>query len=169
MLKTQWFFVLVILLFLPSAYASTDFTDAQAKRYFEELWNNSCLKIPVGSILVNEDAHATKPPERFRPGQDSTISQAVFEYYNALASRGILHIETAWTDPNGGWSERQVSITQKGESLKKDWKVSQEEGWFCIKWGTSRLTNLGRNELIHKGLDVYRVIMLTSDTKWTPE
>lgn len=166
-MKTRWLLFLALVLIAPSVYATTEFTDAEAKRYFEGVWNSGCLKMPVGRVFVSEKL--SELPEGFRPEVHRSISKTGSRYLDALASRGILKIEALSADPMEAWAEIEVAVTRKGESLKRNWKVPQEEGWFCVKWGTSRLRNIGRNEIVQRGLDVYRVVMLTSETKWTPE
>jgi hypothetical protein len=167
-MKVYWFLFLMLSLFIPSVYASTAFTDAQAKQYFEELMDKGCKKIPLGPVFAMTGP-AQSIPERIRMGIDRLANVEDLDYFNALASRGILRVETVWASPDEPWVEIRVAVTPKGESLKGIWKVPQEDGWFCVKAATVQVTSIARNEITRKSLDVYRVIMLTWDAEWTPE
>lgn len=167
-MKAYWLIFLTLSVFISSAYADTDFTDAQAKQYLQELMDKSCKKIPLGPVFAMTGP-AQSIPERIRVGIDRLANVEDLDYFNALASRGILHVETAWTSPDEPWVEIRVAVTQKGEGLKRIWKVPQEDGWFCLKTATIDITSIARNEITKKGLDIYRVIMLTWEAEWTPE
>ena len=174
-MKMRWLWVLGLLFTALTAHGSPVFTDADAKKFFDRWWNEGCSPvIALGAVILQVGERDLNYPEEIReryPTPDFMHTSAhITSYMYAMEERGIIEIERLWMDADKKWQEAHVTLTRKGEALRKQWPRGDfGDNIFCIKWGTGRVTHVGRNEEVRKGLDVFRVVMGVAQIKWTPE
>jgi hypothetical protein len=174
-MKMRWLLALGLLFTALTAHGSPVFSDADAKRFFDRWLNEGCTKaVALGAVILQVGERDLNYPEEIReryPTPDFMHTSAhITSYMYAMEERGIIKIERLWSDVNQKWQEARVTLTPKGEVLRKRWAQGDAgDNQFCIKWGTGRFTHIGRNEEVRKGLDVFRVVMGASQIKWTPE
>ena len=176
-MKMRWLLALGLVLIFSPAHASSEFTDAEAKRFLEHWYNTSCLRsIYLGNVILQAGEKDHDYPEEIRKRYDysgeyvSHTSAMITSYMYAMEERGIIEIERLWVDPSGKWQDSRVTLTRKGEALRKQAPQGDEdEHRVCVKLGTAGVKQVVRNEEVRKGLDVFRIVMAIYEMKWTPE
>lgn len=175
-MNMRWLLVLSFLFAALTAHGSPVFTDADANRFLDRWLNEGCSPaIALGTVVLQVGERDMNYPAEIReryptPGGFRHASAHITPYMYAMEERGIIEIERLWMDADKKWQEAHVTLTRKGEALRKQWPRGDfGDNIFCIKWGTGRVTHVGRNEEIRKGLDVFRIVMAVYQVKWTPE
>ena len=172
-MKIQWLFFLCLLFILSPVHASPEFTDSEAKKVPDRRLNEGCTPaIALGAVVLQVGERDINYPgeirERYPTEAFMHSSAHMTPYMYAMEERGIIEIERLWTDANQKWQEARVKLTRKGEALRKLSKQERDD-LGCVKWGSGRVTHVGRNEEVLKNMDVYRVVMAVFEMKWTPE
>ena len=140
-----------------SAIAGPDMSDSQAKSLFDEYVKNGRFTIRLGTLRV------IAPMEVSEIGNPAkgTLSQTDLRNYEAWQKVGLISLAR---DP-GHFYKIIVTPTERGRSFA--WKSSSE--WLAIPVGTSTPSRLVKNEVRKKGVDEYRLVMVTFDTAYVPE
>ena len=172
-MKMRWLLVLGFLFTALTAHGSPVFTDADARKFLDRWLNDGCSEVLfLGLVLAQvgeKDEYLSRDlRERDQDSWNWYIGGFNTEFMYAMEEQGFIKIDRLWSHPNQKYHEVHVTLTREGESLRK-LAAQVHDDIVCVKWGRGRVTHLGRNEELRKGVDVYRVVMAVFDMKWTPE
>jgi hypothetical protein len=147
----------------------------------EEYWNNTPLKIPLGSYAV---VGGLKPGVK-NDFEKRELTETTFRHIENWEKQGIIKIDKqdlgekqskdfSWKDfmettERGTVKRINISPTKKGLDLERNSRFAKEEGFILLRDGVYKVTKVVRNEAQKKGVDDLRIVMITYDVSWLPE
>ena len=168
-LRIAFVFLLVWIPFF--ANASSELKQDEASAIISGVYNKNCLRLRIGNGLVSTHQNPSFPSDA---DPDNYVdwwmwSEDDFGLHRVLAEAGIFEIQDRQSVLGDNWREVTIELSPKAQQLVKEWGTPERENTFCLKRGTLRVTNIGRNELYQKGLDNYRVLMGLGEWEFTEE
>lgn len=157
---------------LTASPSAPSLSDADAKKVIQTRWKTSAIELKLGPLDAFGGFYGNTIKTDLSKG---VLSEATYRWYQAFAKVGLISItDTMPQLPNAGVPEGQIAKilvreTAAGDQLARTSGLPQREGWLIISEGKFQIDTIIRNEPRQKGVDDYRVIMLTYSAQWTPE